>query len=976
MRHLPEYSNCPEERWTGIGIVCGLEAYVDSDCMVTITEGFGITSKGHYICFPGAHFKYYQPYSGQIEGLSSGQGNLAVWKLSTSKDGAESAPLNPQTIGEERFIDGKVALLYLEAVEGNRRQIQPLVVRAVDLWPLLKKQYRQGTINGTAYRPEKDDVDLIAIEDDDVLDGRQLFLETNPNTSLSFIEIMRFGHGTMEKECEAANREFTLTGNDFQAVFDEYEILILHILDQLPERIAALHAPAFQVLFPPQQRDFLEQYVKFLIDTRWPIFKEKEATKPQVQYFYDFLRDLAGTYNEIVAELCKLTADCIPDKNQFSYHLLLGEMLEDVAFGPSVFRHQFHQPPVFNNNADRLQRIRFLHWRMTMMIKCFYVPGAEPVDIVDNHYAQVMTVDDIRNSESTDPKIPIRITPAAAPGAYPSPGTIPFYYYTADDPNSIHHWWNYDALRCGKLQHLYAYHADNEESYTDLCSVKRPFSHDIRPYPFYRIEGQNGQSLNEALVSLYLLRKRNNLEFAVIGIRPADAFQQEDRAGKDFALVQQGWGMEHLSGVFAGGGFGLLYEDIEDSETKMVIGNRVFADFSIRNYSESMLVLLKGKTVLATNTSEAIKEVKIRLGSGRDAAERFEVADSGIRGIFHFLLSKNSPHPEEKYKLEAVDEHFLYEFKIITVKEEDGTLKIYEKGDEHEKSEIILELKPVTATFYLELTTFKNLDWISTLGISQIESIYKFYQDETFRMAIRWNNLTMPLQSAGLNPVKPEGLNPINDLELLMRVPEFLTNKTKEIEKDITGILAILKNYWGNNNPNIDHIFTRLWEVFVYFVLDRLVLDEGESKALWEVKAPAYPPKYDLKSVFKKWQAERAGKIDPQILAIDIDKTTSSPEVVEINSKKTSEKTIDADDLTKIEGISTKTAAALKKSGIDTYQKLAATSLEDLNKVLQSGKLNVKRLNPGAWIEQAKLAAEGKWDELAALQEKLKKADS
>ncbi len=77
-----------------------------------------------------------------------------------------------------------------------------------------------------------------------------------------------------------------------------------------------------------------------------------------------------------------------------------------------------------------------------------------------------------------------------------------------------------------------------------------------------------------------------------------------------------------------------------------------------------------------------------------------------------------------------------------------------------------------------------------------------------------------------------------------------------------------------------------------------------------------------------------------------------------------------ADDLTKIEGIGPKLSSVLNDAGISSYAKLASTQVDQLKEILQKTELRVPH-DPTTWPEQAKLAAEGKWDELEKLQDEL-----
>ena len=75
-------------------------------------------------------------------------------------------------------------------------------------------------------------------------------------------------------------------------------------------------------------------------------------------------------------------------------------------------------------------------------------------------------------------------------------------------------------------------------------------------------------------------------------------------------------------------------------------------------------------------------------------------------------------------------------------------------------------------------------------------------------------------------------------------------------------------------------------------------------------------------------------------------------------------------DLTRVEGIGPKINATLQQKGITTFQKLAETSVEDLQKILDE--FNLRLADPATWPQQSALAAAGKWDDLQKLQDELK----
>jgi large subunit ribosomal protein L21 len=88
---------------------------------------------------------------------------------------------------------------------------------------------------------------------------------------------------------------------------------------------------------------------------------------------------------------------------------------------------------------------------------------------------------------------------------------------------------------------------------------------------------------------------------------------------------------------------------------------------------------------------------------------------------------------------------------------------------------------------------------------------------------------------------------------------------------------------------------------------------------------------------------------------------------VEVETKP--EKMVEADDLAKIEGIGPKVSKALIAAGIATFGDLANAKVEDIQKILSDAGL--KMMDASTWPQQAKLAADGDWDALKKLQDKL-----
>jgi predicted flap endonuclease-1-like 5' DNA nuclease len=77
------------------------------------------------------------------------------------------------------------------------------------------------------------------------------------------------------------------------------------------------------------------------------------------------------------------------------------------------------------------------------------------------------------------------------------------------------------------------------------------------------------------------------------------------------------------------------------------------------------------------------------------------------------------------------------------------------------------------------------------------------------------------------------------------------------------------------------------------------------------------------------------------------------------------------DNLRRIEGIGPKISGVLQEAGITTFATLANTGADELRQILDDAGIG-RISDPATWPEQAKLAAQGDWEGLEALQEELK----
>ncbi len=144
-------------------------------------------------------------------------------------------------------------------------------------------------------------------------------------------------------------------------------------------------------------------------------------------------------------------------------------------------------------------------------------------------------------------------------------------------------------------------------------------------------------------------------------------------------------------------------------------------------------------------------------------------------------------------------------------------------------------------------------------------------------------------------------------------------------------------------------------------LLSQIQVEEIVTKGYKPVKQEAKkaePKKAETKKAeSKKAEPEKAA-------AVKAEKPKAAPKKSAAKAK--------ADDLKKIEGIGPKIAQILTEAGIDTFAKLAQANPDDIrNLLVEKGGRRYAMHNPDTWPKQAQLAADGKWDELKALQDQL-----
>ncbi|NQD38308.1 hypothetical protein HPT27_14870 [Permianibacter sp. IMCC34836] len=203
-----------------------------------------------------------------------------------------------------------------------------------------------------------------------------------------------------------------------------------------------------------------------------------------IQYYYDFLKDLADTWNAFVELLYGDYTVCCPDIQAFPKHLLLGNL---VAGDNADENRTGHYPsPAVSAGKAHLQHALFLLGKLDVLIAAFEVPSGGAIRITPSRY------DDNGLEERSVP-----------------------YYYRSARARELFSNWNYRLSQTGRSNSNYGYHAGEVNP---RGSAANPLAAHLAPYPLLRIEGHLGQPVQEVQRNLEAQIRSRNLAITVQSI--------------------------------------------------------------------------------------------------------------------------------------------------------------------------------------------------------------------------------------------------------------------------------------------------------------------------------------------------------------------------------------------------------------------------------------------------------------------------
>ena len=206
---------------------------------------------------------------------------------------------------------------------------------------------------------------------------------------------------------------------------------------------------------------------------------------------------------------------------------------------------------------------------------------------------------------------------------------------------------------------------------------------------------------------------------------------------------------------------------------------------------------------------------------------------------------------------------------------------------------------------------------------------------------------------------------------LKLNIPIFAMVDTNSDPRDIDYVVP--SN--DDASKSIEIIMSQITDAVAEGLAERKSSKEGADAPKAEKKEEAKPeaPKKEAK-VKAEPVAEKAPAVEETVAAAKDEVKEEAPkkEAKKEEAPKKEAKAAKADDLTKIEGVGPKAAEALANAGLDTFAKVAKAKADKMKEILTEASSRMAHLDPTSWPKQAKMAADGKWDELKVWQDNTK----
>ncbi|SHI62757.1 hypothetical protein SAMN05444280_10442 [Tangfeifania diversioriginum] len=457
---------------SGVGIVCGFKIkYNPSNPSVIISQGAGVTTDGDLLLLreniPESALKSVDLKQIEYSWVRKFEDNFANYhffkRFESEGDNLKEVPLdmweilpqeseNADPLGSLENLEDKVVVLYLEsfAKEGDLCTAVDCDNQGVEqvarLRVLLVSKTDASYILGLDSIFSKHNIADSVFKLPDVAVRRVVL---NPSNSADYNELKRAYFLALNKD------DSLLSGltKGIKTIAQKFEpILKMEISDNelnasLKKLQSILQFGAYNVPF-------------------------------NIQYRYDFIKDIVDTYNEIKSLLLSLKYECCPDINSFPKHLMLGS-IDEADTKIKNYRHEFYKSPILNNENNKIEQCHSLVSRLFQMIAQFKTFVGET-----------------------------KITPSGKLSVL-SRRAIPFYFNLNE---KLLKNWNHLKAEKHKSDTNLSYHTN---LLSEAPHIREPLLYNTDGFDFYRIEGHQGKNYKTVLEEIDKLKNSYGLAFDV-----------------------------------------------------------------------------------------------------------------------------------------------------------------------------------------------------------------------------------------------------------------------------------------------------------------------------------------------------------------------------------------------------------------------------------------------------------------------------
>lgn len=575
VEYLEEQTRLTRSKTIGVGVVCGFNYKWDrnSDNLgqawdtLSVSKGVGITSEGFLIAQDAVSFSHYRKYTrdqelSQLEQdmasdeeytrhidkyrelsdvypffrNSSGNDLLDLYELvSITEDKEDTTALTTA------FLEDKVLIVYLNCDLQSLKQCD--ANNCDDKGAELQFDVRY------LIAPASVAVDIVEEESRRLNGQKHIYLhDTIVQSRLGKIALTKLNF----------NDSLPIKYTDLLAQYKTRVSAALKNIATGIGRTFQVYSYILEELYSEAQKNEILNKINEVLEKLETL---KGTNAYQIQYYYNYCQTIIEAYDEFIALSCQLESTCASPDNIFPKHLLLGQLndLENnlmvdreylsrnsfvstgdgyfpIADEKIKFRHKFISSPKLNNQKYLIEKIKTAHLKIYELVVRF-----DPALIVNK---------------------PIKVVPSNASHYMSSEKMgIPGYYNistTEDDPDhKLLQLWSYNKTRKSGLGGIYSYHT---------LSGMHPLSLLNNNSDYYRIEGQIGKDVSQAVNEILGLRQALGLDFKLQVVKMSDTNDikyinsQRVELFRDFASDHPG--LESINGVLKGGTFVLAYEEL------------------------------------------------------------------------------------------------------------------------------------------------------------------------------------------------------------------------------------------------------------------------------------------------------------------------------------------------------------------------------------------------------------------------------